>query len=127
MHVQHAAREQYRPECLTPTVRGSDGSGMLWAAFCWRGLDPLVPLEGRVTAVIRTDHLYPMVNRSCPDWSGAINIRLNVVGRKTASCFHRRDFVGLLVQLVQISAPVLQPLHCRTVFPCLKYLILLAN
>ncbi len=54
-----------RPECLTPTVRGSSGSVMLWGAFCGHGLGPLVPLEGRVTAnqykVDLSDHLYPVI------------------------------------------------------------------
>lgn len=43
-------REQYRPECLSPTVKGSSGSVMLWGAFSWHGLSRLVPLEGRLTA-----------------------------------------------------------------------------
>ncbi len=65
VHVWHTPKEQYRPECLTPTVRGSSGSVMLWGAFCWHGLGPLVPLEGKVTAnqykVVLSDHLYPMM------------------------------------------------------------------
>ncbi len=48
---------------MTPTVRGSCGSVMLLGAFCWHGLGPLVPLEGRVTANqykgVLSDHFYP--------------------------------------------------------------------
>ena len=44
-------------------MRGSGGSVMLWGAFCWHELGPLVPLEGRVTAnqykVVVSDQLYP--------------------------------------------------------------------
>lgn len=51
---------QYRPECLTPTVRGSGSSVILWGAFCWHDLDPVVPLEKKVTAnqwrVVLSDH-----------------------------------------------------------------------
>ena len=47
---------------------------MLWGAFCWHGLGPLVPLEGRVTAnqykVVLSDHLYPMMKHFYPDGSG---------------------------------------------------------
>ncbi len=46
---------------------------MLWGAFCWQGLGPLVPLEGRVTAnqykVVLNDHLYPMMKHFYPDGS----------------------------------------------------------
>ncbi len=63
-----------QPECLTPTVRGSSGSVMLWGAFCRHGLGPLVPSEGRVTAnqykVVLSDHLYPMMKNFNPDGSG---------------------------------------------------------
>uniref|UniRef100_A0A4W6FWY8 Uncharacterized protein n=1 Tax=Lates calcarifer TaxID=8187 RepID=A0A4W6FWY8_LATCA len=45
VHVWRTPRGQYRPECLNPTMRGSSDSGMLWGAFCWHGLGPLVPLE----------------------------------------------------------------------------------
>ncbi len=52
----------------------STGSVMLWGAFCWQGLGPLVPLEGRVTSnqykVVLNDHLYPMMKYFCPDGSG---------------------------------------------------------
>ncbi len=45
-----------------------------WEAFCWHGLGPLVPLEGRVTAnqykVVLSDHLYPMMKHFYPDGSG---------------------------------------------------------
>lgn len=64
-------REPYRPEC---TVIESDDCVMLWGAFCWHGLGPLVPLEGEVTAneytVILSDHLYPMMRHFYPDGSG---------------------------------------------------------
>ena len=64
----------YRSKYLTPTARGSGGSVMLWGAFCWHGLGPLVPLEGRVTAnqykVVLSDHLYPMMKHFYPDGSG---------------------------------------------------------
>ena len=44
---------------------------MLWGAFCWHGLGPLVPLEGRVTAkVVLSDHLYPMMKHFYPDGTG---------------------------------------------------------
>ncbi len=47
---------------------------MLWGAFCWHGLGPLVPLEGTVTAnqykVVLSDHLYPMMKHVYPDGSG---------------------------------------------------------
>ena len=47
---------------------------MLWGAFCWRDLGPLVPLEGRVTAnqykVVLSHHLYPMMRHFYPDESG---------------------------------------------------------
>ncbi len=59
--VWHTPKEQYRRECLNPTVRGSGGSVMLWGHFAfWHDLGPLVP---RVTAnqrkVVLSDHLYP--------------------------------------------------------------------
>ncbi len=47
---------------------------MLWGAFFWYDLGPLVPLEGRVTAnqykVVLSDHLYPMMKYFYPDGSG---------------------------------------------------------
>ena len=59
---------------MTPTVRGSGGSVMLWGAFFWHGLGPHVSLEGRVTAnqykVVLSDHLYPMMKHFYPDGSG---------------------------------------------------------
>ncbi len=52
----------------------SGGSVMLWGAFCWHVLGPLVPLEGRATAnqykVVLSDHLYPMMKHFYPDGSG---------------------------------------------------------
>ena len=55
-------------------MRGSGGSVMLWGTFCWHGLGPLVPLEGRVTAnqykVVVSDQLYPMMKHFYPDGSG---------------------------------------------------------
>lgn len=33
-HAQHIPREQHRPGCLMPTVKGFDGSVMLQGAFC---------------------------------------------------------------------------------------------
>lgn len=50
VRVWRRTREQCRPECLTCTLNGS-------AAFCWHGLGPLVPLEGRVTANQYTNRL----------------------------------------------------------------------
>ncbi len=74
VHVWSTPRKQYRPECLTPVVRGFCGSVMLWGAFCWHGLGSLVPLEGRVTAdqykVVLSDHLYPVMKHFYPDGSG---------------------------------------------------------
>ncbi len=47
---------------------------MLWGAFCWHGLGPLVPLMERVTAnqynVVLSDHLHPMMKHFYPDGSG---------------------------------------------------------
>ena len=43
-------------------------------AFCWYGLGPLVPLEGKVTVnqykVVLSDHLYPVMKHFYPDGSG---------------------------------------------------------
>ncbi len=54
-----------KPECLTPMVKGSGASVILWGEFCWYGLGPLVPLEGTVTAdqykVVLSYHLYLMM------------------------------------------------------------------
>lgn len=43
MHVWCTSREQYRPECLTPTVREAGGSVMLWGAFLLHSLGPFAP------------------------------------------------------------------------------------
>ncbi len=40
-----------KPECLTPTVRGSGDSVMLWGAFCWHGLGPLVTGKGHCKSI----------------------------------------------------------------------------
>ena len=60
-------RELCSPECLVPTVKGSDDSIMVWGTFSWHGLDRLVPLEGRVDAAhfvtIPSDHLHPMMQK----------------------------------------------------------------
>ncbi len=43
---------------------------MLWGAYSWHSLGPLVPLEGRVTAnqykVVLSDHLYHMMKHFYP-------------------------------------------------------------
>uniref|UniRef100_A0A3B4TXD6 Uncharacterized protein n=1 Tax=Seriola dumerili TaxID=41447 RepID=A0A3B4TXD6_SERDU len=58
--------ERYRPECLTPAVRGSGGSVMLWEALflAWFGS------TANQYKVVRTDHLYPMTKHFYPDESG---------------------------------------------------------
>lgn len=56
------------------TVKGSGVSVMLWGAFRWHGLGPLVPLEGNVTAnqykVGLSDHLYRTMKHFLPGGSG---------------------------------------------------------
>ncbi len=41
-----------KAERLTPTLKRPGGSVLLWGAFCWLGLGPLVPLEGRTTFIL---------------------------------------------------------------------------
>ena len=76
--VWRTPREQVGSDCLTPTVRGSGGSVMLWGAFCRHGLDPFIPLAGRVTAnqykVVLSDHPCPKMKHFYPDGSGLFHI-----------------------------------------------------
>lgn len=56
---------------MTSAARGFGGSVILLRTFCWHGLGPLVPLEGRVTSnqyeVALSDHLYPIMKHFYPD------------------------------------------------------------
>lgn len=65
MHVQWTSRQQHRPECLTPSVRGFDGSVTLARSVCCHGLGPL---EGRVAAnqYNSLKAIYPVMKHLCP-------------------------------------------------------------
>lgn len=74
MHLWYTPREQYGPDCLTPTVRGSGGYVKLWGTFCYHSLGPFVPLEGRVSAnqfkVVLSEPLFHMMKHFYPSGSG---------------------------------------------------------
>ncbi len=70
IQLQMGDKLKEKPECLT------SGSVMLWGAFCWNDLGPLILLAGRVTAnqykVVLSDRLYPVMKHFYPDESGLL-------------------------------------------------------
>jgi hypothetical protein len=43
-------KEVYNPECLVPTVKHGGVSAMIWATISWYSADPIITLNGRITA-----------------------------------------------------------------------------
>ena len=65
VYVWRMPKEADNPQCLIPTVKHGDGSVMIWAAVSWYSADPIITLNGRITASDYVDILgnqvHPMI------------------------------------------------------------------
>ena len=55
--VWRRAGEAYNEECIKPTVKFGGGSIMFWGCFGWRGVGPLVAVEGNMNSDTYVDVL----------------------------------------------------------------------
>ena len=48
--VWRRPKEAYNPECLVPIVKAEGGSVMIWTATSWYSADPIITVNGQITA-----------------------------------------------------------------------------
>jgi hypothetical protein len=48
--VWRRAKEAYNPECLVPIVKAGGVSVLIWTATSWYSADPIITLNGQITA-----------------------------------------------------------------------------
>jgi hypothetical protein len=48
--VWRRPKEACNPKCLVPIVKAGGGSVMIWTAISWFSADPIITLNGQITA-----------------------------------------------------------------------------